>query len=90
MFVPGTIGATADCDTCGDKGTPTVTRIATQNMEKLNNPIKPAKLPVTKDEGVEIAKQMRKALEPTPRGRKKKEVEPIEDQLEQTEEESND
>lgn len=89
MFKPGTIGASADCDTCGDKGgKPTVTRVALENMAKINRGVKSLKVGVTADEAVEVSKEFGKALAnaaPAPRGRKKKESEPVEEQPEQKE-----
>ena len=93
MFEPGTIGATADCDTCGDKGkNPVVTRVSMKNMEKLNNPIKTIlNAGVTADEAVEVGERLADIIKagPAQRGRKKKDA-PLEDQSEPTEVEEND
>ncbi len=47
MMKPGVVGANGDCDTCGPGGsTPVVTRVATQNLAKLNKAAaKPAQAP---------------------------------------------
>lgn len=89
MFKPGTIGASADCDTCGDKvRKPTVTRVAIANLEKINRGIKSIKLGVTAEEAMEVSKEVGNVIAKaaiTTRGRKKKEPESIEDHSEQNE-----
>lgn len=43
MMNPGVVGTTGDCATCGQSGfPPTVTRVAIENMAKLNTPVSKA------------------------------------------------
>ena len=64
---PGVVGATGDCATCGQSGLPaTVTRVAIENMEKLNTPVQKAvekPVPVSQPiQAPEIAKALAVAV----------------------------